>query len=68
MGDNSKEAVRKGSFFKGLKNEFKKIIWPDRKDVVKETVVVTIISVIVGLIIVVVDMIINIGVNFLVNL
>lgn len=67
MGENSKDVVQK-SFFKGLKNEFKKIIWPDKKDVVKSTAVVTVVSIIVGLIIVVVDMIIKYGVNLLVNL
>lgn len=68
MGENSKEAVQKKGFFKGLKSEFKKIIWPDKKDVVKRTAVVTVVSIIVGLIIVVVDMIIKYGVNLLVNL
>ncbi len=68
MGENSKEVVQKKSFFKGLKSEFKKIIWPDRKDIVKRTAVVTVVSIILGLIIVVVDMIIKYGVNFLVNL
>ena len=67
MGENSKE-VQKVSFFKGLKAEFKKIIWPTKKDVVKETTVVAVVSVLLGLIIVVVDMIINFGINILINL
>ena len=67
MGENSNE-VQKVSFFKGLKAEFKKIIWPTRKDIVKETAVVAVTSIILGLIIVVVDMIINLGINVLINL
>ena len=67
MGENSKE-VQKVSFFKGLKAEFRKIIWPSKKDIVKETAVVTVTSVILGLIIVIVDMIINLGINVLINL
>ncbi len=68
MGENSKDAAPKKSFFKGVKTEFNKIVWPSRKDVVKETAVVTVVSIIVGLIIVVVDIIIKYGVDILVNL
>lgn len=68
MAEKSKEAVKKPSFWKGLKSEFKKIIWPDKKDIVKETAVVAVVSVILGLVIVVVDMVINYGVGILVNL
>ena len=44
MGDNSKNdkvpATRVGS--DGLKAEFNKIIWPDKDDLVKQTVAVTV--------------------------
>ena len=67
MGDNSQE-VQKKSFFKGLKSEFRKIIWPDRKDIVKQTAVVVAVSIILGVVIVVVDLLINRGIRILVNL
>ena len=38
MGEkSSKEKAQKKSWFKGLKAEFKKIIWPDKKTLAKET-------------------------------
>ena len=36
MTDNTSAKKEKGSFFKNLKLEFKKIIWPDTKDVAKK--------------------------------
>lgn len=41
--------------FKGIKAEFKKIIWPSKSDALKESVAVVIVSVIVGLIIALID-------------
>ena len=43
------------SYWKGLKTEFSKIIWPDRESVVKQTATVVIITVILALIIVLLD-------------
>ena len=67
MGDSSEKQV-KPSFWQGLKSEFKKITWPDKKSAFKQSVVVTIISIILGLIIVVFDAAIRYGVNFLMSL
>ncbi len=67
MGDSS-EKQAKPSFWQGLKSEYKKITWPDKKSAIKQSVVVTIISVILGLIIVVFDALIKYGVNFLMSL
>jgi preprotein translocase subunit SecE len=67
MGDSkSVEKAPKKSFFKGLKAEFKKIIWPDKVSVAKQTTAVVIVSVILGIIIKIVDMIIQMGLNFIV--
>ena len=38
MSETTVEKTKKKSWFKGLKAEFKKIIWPDKKTLVKETV------------------------------
>jgi preprotein translocase subunit SecE len=43
------------SYWKGLKAEFNKIIWPDKESVVKQTATVVIITVILALIIVLLD-------------
>lgn len=60
------EAKKKTSAFKGLKAEFKKIIWPDKKTVGKQTVAVISVSVCLGLIIGVLDMLIKYLISFIV--
>ena len=62
------ENTQKKSWFKGMKAEFKKIIWPDKKTLAKETVAVVSVSVVVGAIIAVIDFLIQHGVDILVNL
>ena len=62
------EKTPKTSWFHGLKQEFKKISWADRKSVVKQTVAVVSVSVAVGLIIALLDWIIQYGVDFLLGL
>jgi len=61
------EKAKKTSWFKGLKAEFKKIIWPDKKTLAKQTVAVTVCSVILGAIIAVVDVVVKYGIDFLVK-
>ena len=56
----------KKSFFKGVKAEFKKIIWPDRMSVVKQTTAVVVISVLLGAVIKVLDKIIQLGLDLIV--
>ena len=70
MADSAKKekVAKKPSFWKGLKSEFKKITWPTKKDVMKQTVVVAIISVIVGLLIAGIDLLIKYGMDFLTHL
>lgn len=62
------EKTPKTSWFHGLKQEFKKISWTDRKSVVKQTIAVVAVSVVVGLIIAVLDWMIQYGVDFLLGL
>jgi preprotein translocase subunit SecE len=61
----SNEKKVKKSWFKGLKKEFKKIIWPDKKTVARQTTTVVIISVIMGAIILVVDSLLSVGFGFI---
>ena len=47
--------VKKTSFFTGVKAEFKKIAWPSRSTLLKQTGLVTLISIVLGVLISVVD-------------
>ncbi len=62
------EKAPKQSWFRGLKQEFAKISWADRKSVMKQTVAVVSVSVAVGLIIALMDWAIQYGVDFLLGL
>ena len=68
MGQNEKvEKAPKTSWFTGLKAEFSKIIWPDQKSLVRQTIAVVAVSVVTGLIIALLDWLIQYGVNFLIG-
>ena len=49
------EKASKTSWFAGVKAEFSKIIWPEQKSVVRQTIAVVVVSVITGLIIALLD-------------
>ena len=49
-----KKGNKKG-FFQGVAAEFKKIIWPDRDTLLKQTILVVVISLLLGVIISVID-------------
>ncbi len=63
MGDAVKEKTGKPSFFKGLKAEFNKIIWPAKDTIMKSTVMVLVVSLALGLLIGILDLIIKYGLN-----
>ncbi len=67
MGDSAEKQARP-SFFKGVKSEFKKVSWPDKKSTLKQSVAVVAISVVVGVLIAVLDYAIQYGVNFLTSI
>ena len=62
------EKTPKTSWFHGLKQEFKKISWTDRKSVTKQTIAVVSVSVVVGLMIAIMDWMIQYGVDFILGL
>ena len=70
MGETAKntEGTQKKSFFKGVKSEFKRIIWPTKDTLVKETAAVVIVSVILGIIIAAVDVGVKYGFDKLIQL
>ncbi|MBR4059079.1 MAG: preprotein translocase subunit SecE [Lachnospiraceae bacterium] len=68
MSENAAKKTRKPSFFKGVKAEFKKITWPDKTSLLKQTVAVISVSVVVGVVIAIMDFFIQYGVNILLSL
>lgn len=56
-------ASKKDSFFKGLKAEFHKVVWPSKETIVKQSTAVVIVSVILGIVISLLDMGIKFGVE-----
>ena len=53
--DKKKRKGKKESWWKGLKSEWNKIIWPDRKTLGKQTVAVVAISAVVCVLITLID-------------
>ena len=68
MSDAAETSEKKGSFFKGVKAEFKKIVWPDKTTLAKESAAVVVISVILGAIIALVDAAIKFGLDKILGL
>ena len=68
MADSAKTKTKKPGFFKNVSIEFKKIIWPEKNDVLKQSVAVVCISVLLGAIIAILDFVIQYGVDFLTGL
>ncbi|MBR4724299.1 MAG: preprotein translocase subunit SecE [Lachnospiraceae bacterium] len=60
-----KPAVKK-SFFKGVKSEWRKITWPSKETLFRETTAVIVISVILGAAIALLDAVIKFGIGFIV--
>lgn len=64
MGSKSEEkSALKRSWFRELKAEFRKIIWPEKSSLVKKSIAVIIIALIVGCIVALVDMGLMEGLN-----
>ncbi len=53
------------TFFKGVKAEFNKIIWPTREEIIKQTTAVVIVSAITCALIALLDIGFETGMNFL---
>lgn len=64
---SEKEKTQKKSWFKGLKAEFKKIIWPGKKALVRQTTAVVAVSIALGGLISIIDTILKYGIDLLVK-
>ena len=63
----SEKKAQKTSWFQGMKSEFEKVIWPDKKTLAKQTAAVVSVSVFLGALISVIDVIVKYGIDLLVK-
>ena len=63
--NKSKGSVKK--WFAGLKAGLKRIIWPTKASVIRQTVVVTVITVILGVLISLIDQLIQFGLDHIIG-
>ena len=68
MGETvSNDKAPKKDFIKGLKAEFKKIVWPEKKTLTKQTTIVVVVAAAMGALIAVLDLIIKFGLNIVIG-
>jgi len=65
--EKKKDKVAKQSWFHGLKTEFKKIVWPDKRSLVRQTIAVLLIAIFAGVAISCVDFVIQYIIKFIVQ-
>ena len=64
---DAQPALKQGKF-KALKTEFKKIIWPNKSAIAKQSVAVIVITTILAVVIAVVDLVIKTGLGKILNI
>lgn len=67
MANENESTSLKRSFFTELKGEFRKIIWPDKKLLGKQSVAVIIAAVVIGCIVSAIDWLMQIGLSFIIG-
>ena len=67
MGKEKESKAFKRSFFTELKGEFRKIVWPDKKLLGKQSVAVIISAIAIGCIISAIDWLLQIGMTFIIG-
>ncbi len=65
MTNATTEKAPKRSWFKGIKSEFKKIVWPDKEYLGKQAVAVISVTIALGIVIYVLDFAIQEAIAFL---
>ncbi len=67
MAETTKaDKAPKPSYIKGLKAEFKKVVWPDQETVAKQSLTVVAITIVLGTVIGILDFIIKWGFSFII--
>ena len=68
MAENNNAVTEKSKgWFKGLKAEFKKIVWESKESVTKQTIAVVLISLVLGVIITLIDTALQFGIDKLIS-
>ncbi len=67
MSDSNAAEAKKTPFFKGVKAEFKKIVWPDKQSLFNQSVAVIVVSLILGALIAIIDRILQFGINSIIG-
>lgn len=57
----------KTGFFKGVANEFKKILWPSKETLTRETIAVIFFSIVIGIIIALLDWVFQLGLGLVIK-
>ena len=66
MATQAKSSKSKlGIYFKGVKSELKKVVWPDKKKLINYTGVVILLSTIISLVVYVLDIVIHRALGFI---
>jgi preprotein translocase subunit SecE len=65
MSEDKSAAVKKTSWWSEVKAEFKRIIWPDKPTLVRETIAVFVVTIILAIIIVLIDYVVKFGIDFI---
>lgn len=68
MSEKAEKKAFIPEFFKGIKAEFKKITWPDKTSLIKQSVAVISVSLVVGVLIALLDSVIQMVVNIVLSL
>ncbi len=56
--------LQRAAFGKGVKTELNKIIWPNKEDLLKQSVAVLCVSLVMGMVITFLDTLIQFAINF----
>ena len=65
MSEVKEKAPKKKGFFSGVKAEFKRIVWPAKATVARQTLAVVLVTIVMGALIVIVDNIIQSGLGLI---
>lgn len=66
MSENKEATAKKVSWWQGIKSEFKKIVWPDKRSLVRETIAVFVITILLAIIIMLIDYVVKIGIDLII--
>lgn len=67
MANTTAEKPSKKNWFKGLKSEFNKIVWPNKETLTRQSVAVIAVTIVLGAFIYVLDWIIERGISVIIG-